>query len=414
MTQERHHTPEGMTPRAPESVEHAPAWLARAIQWAVARGATDIHLFPSQQEAMLWVRVDGELLEAARYPLPCHARMIARLKVLGRCTDYAGELVQEGRFSLDGDPEGGEARLSILPTLRGEKGVIRLLPGGGRLRGLEELGLDAPLLAALRGALDAPQGLLLAVGPSGCGKSTALYALLADLSARAGHPLSIVTIEDPVEQSLPLAAQISADPARGLGFAEGLRAILRQDPEVIMIGEIRDAATATTALQAALTGHRLLSSMHTLTAAEALVRLRQMGAPAYVIASALAGVLNLRLARLLCPECRRAEPLGAEALHEIPEAAGWPERMAPVAAGCPACLGSGHQGRRGIGDWTELTAETATALQGAEAAAAIARTLRTRVGARAAALGLLREGRISLGEWRRLAGLTLPAEGAGI
>src|SRR5262249_51548035 len=162
---------------------------------------------------------------------------------------------------------------------------------------LETLGYCAELIAQMRGAVDTPQGLVLVTGPSGSGKSTTLYALLADLAERAGHPLSIVTVEDPIEQSLPCAAQVAADPARGLTFAAGVRALLRQDPEVIMIGEIRDAETAAAALQAALTGHRVLSSMHTLSAAEALVRLRQMGTPPYLISSALSGILGTRLIR---------------------------------------------------------------------------------------------------------------------
>lgn len=386
----------------PQSVEHAAVWLAQAIQWAHERGATDVHLFPSSGEAMLWVRVDGELREVARYSPSIHQRMIARLKVMGRCSDYAGDLVQEGRFSLSGEAEAGEARLSVLPTLRGEKAVIRLMQGGGRLRGIDELGYSEELVAALRATLDRPQGLLLAVGPSGCGKSTALYALLADLAARAGHPLSIVTIEDPVEQSLPFAAQVGADPARGLGFAEGLRALLRQDPEVMMIGEIRDPQTASAALQAALTGHRLISSMHTLTAAEALVRLQQMSIPPYVISSALAGVLNLRLARLLCPHCKTVRPMTESELAAIPEAASWDRAEVAEAAGCEACLHSGHQGRTGLGEWLVPTAETATALQTHEASAAIAQTLNPVAPARPMALHLLHEQRISMAEWQRL------------
>ncbi len=278
-----------LTLSGPRDVEHAATWLAEAIDWAYRRGATDLHLFPSEHEAHLWVRLDGELREVCDYPNAVHKRMISRLKVLGRCTDYAGELIQEGRFTLNGDAASGEARLSIVPTLRGDKAVIRLLGGSRMVRELGELGFSAGLLEALRLTMDQPQGMLIAIGPSGCGKSTALYSLLRDLHERTGHPLSIVTVEDPIEQSMPFAAQLNVNPSRGLGFADGLKAILRQDPEVIMIGEIRDAETSTTALQAALTGHRLLSSMHTLNAAEALVRLRQMGSPTFVISSALAG-----------------------------------------------------------------------------------------------------------------------------
>jgi general secretion pathway protein E len=390
------------SPGRPESVEHAPVWLAQAIQWASAHEATDLHLFPSEGEAMLWARIDGELREVARYSLAVHARMVARLKVLGRCSDYDGELVQEGRFSLGGRPEGGEARLSIIPTLRGEKAVIRLLAGGARLRRLADLGFSPDLIATLRKVMDQPQGLLLATGPSGCGKSTAIYSLLHDLQERAGNPISIFTIEDPVEQSLAFAAQMNADPARGLGFVQGLRALLRQDPEVIMIGEIRDADTAATALQAALTGHRLLSSMHTLSAGEALVRLQQMGAPPFVISSALAGVLGVRLARLLCSECKKTVPLSEEELLQIPEAARWPEPAIAHAAGCDHCLASGHLGRTGLGEWVVPTPRTAAALAEHHPAAEVARTLETLVAARPQATELLCAQKISLAEWRKL------------
>ncbi|MBI1783915.1 Flp pilus assembly complex ATPase component TadA, partial [Candidatus Sumerlaeota bacterium] len=155
--------------KPPESPEHSPVWLAQAIEWAHARGATDVHLFPSEGEAALWIRVDGELVVAARYPLAVHSRMIARLKVMGRCSDYAGELIQEGRFSLNGHSAAGEARLSVLPTLRGEKAVIRLMAGSARFSKFDELGFSPELIAALRAAMDRPQGLILASGPSGYG-----------------------------------------------------------------------------------------------------------------------------------------------------------------------------------------------------------------------------------------------------
>jgi type II secretory ATPase GspE/PulE/Tfp pilus assembly ATPase PilB-like protein len=394
-------------PAPPRGVEEAAVWLARVIEWARERRATDLHLFPSEGEAMLWVRIDGELGEIARYPIAIHERMVARLKVLGRCTDYDGVPVQEGRFQLNGRADGGEARLSVLPTLRGEKAVIRLIGDAARRMKLDDLGYGNALLTALREALDRPQGLMLAIGPGGCGKSTALYALLRDLFERSGRPLSILTIEDPVEQSLPFAAQITADTARGLGFAEGLRALLRQDPEVVMIGEIRDAETATTALQAALTGHRLLSSMHTQTPAEALVRLQQMGAPAYVIGSAVAGVLNVRLLRLLCAECRRLRPPTAA------ERVAWPEldgkAVVGEAVGCDGCLQTGHLGRIGVGEWCVPSAATTEALRLSRATAEIAVTMRRVAAARPALLDPIAAGRIAPGEPRRLNGIAIEA-----
>ncbi len=388
----------------PESVEHAPVWLSQAIEWARSRRATDLHFFPAEKEAALWVRVDGELREAARYSPSMHQRMIARLKVMGRCADYAGELVQEGRFSLNGEAVHGEARFSIIPTLRGEKAVIRLLTGSEELRHLDRLGFSEPLIAALRSAMDRPQGLILAVGPSGCGKSTALYALLHDLHSRTGRPISMLTIEDPVERSLPFAAQITADASRGLGFAECLRATLRQDPEVILIGEIRDAQTAETALQAALTGHRLLSSMHTLTAAEAMIRLRQMGSAPYVIASALAGILNVRLVKLLCPDCKRKRDLTDAEKGLVPESKEWPNLTLFEPVGCDSCMGTGFRGRTAVGGWLIPTAETQNALVRNASAQEIAPTLQACVTQRDSALEFLSRGEIAIEEFQRAQG----------
>jgi MSHA biogenesis protein MshE len=330
--------------------------------------------------------------------------MMARLKVMGRCTDYAGELVQEGRFALNGSTAGGEARFSIMPTLRGEKAVVRLLDGGEELRRLDRLGFHQPLIEALRAAMDQPQGLLLAVGPSGCGKSTTLYALLHDLHIRSGRPVSILTIEDPIERSLPFAAQITADHAHGLGFGRCLRAVLRQDPEVIMIGEIRDMETAEAALQAALTGHRLLSSMHTTTAAEALVRLQQMGAAPYVVASALAGVLNVRLVKLLCPHCKRPRALTPNDWTQIPEYEKWTDRQIAEPAGCDQCLRSGHSGRSAVAEWLAPTQETMDALQQHASVSQLAPTLARVVPAKDVAIDLMCRQLISPAEFHRLVG----------
>ncbi len=257
------------------------------------------------------------------------------------------------------------------------------------------------------GALEQRGCVIWFTGLSGCGKSTALYALLRDLLERQSHPLSVVTIEDPIEQYLPDAAQVGVEPDRGLGFAEALRAILRHDVEVIMVGEIRDARTAETALQAALTGHRMLSSMHTLTAAEALVRLRQMGAPAYVVASALQGVLNVRLVRLLCEECRKVVEMNEEQKQLLPESKKWDAQKLAEPGGCPACLKTGYRGRTGIAEWMLSTEETAKALRDDRTAQALEETLEIVYPARRSALEMLRDHRISLAEWQSQAGFYL-------
>lgn len=387
----------------PQDPAAAPAWLEKTLHLAMARHVTDLHFFPDETEARLWLRIDGELSEVARYSSQVHKRLLARLKVLARCADYDGPPVQEGRIVLN-PSSGDQARLSIIPTLHGLKAAIRLLPGRPEMRRLEQLGFASPLIQALRQTLAQPQGLILAIGPSGSGKSTSLYALLQSLAEQSTRPRSILTIEDPVEQSLPFAAQVSADPQRGLGFAEGLRALLRQDPEVIMIGEIRDDQTAAIALQAALTGHQLLSSMHTLTPADALVRLAQMGVPPYVIASAITGILNVRLVRLLCPECSRLRPLRPDERRQFPELVDTDTEIQD-AEGCEACLGSGHRGRTGLGEWVEPTLRTPAMLSPPQPALEIARTLRITVGARQAFVEGLAQGRLSPSEQTRLTGL---------
>lgn len=389
--------------------EAAPQFLADLLAWAFSLGATDIHLHPAE-EGLCWLRIDGALREVTRYNQAIHARLIARLKVLGRCTAYDGELVQEGRFTLAGSGGGaacdsdGEIRLSIIPTRCGEKAVLRLTGGRAPLRDLNALGYRPELLQHLRAALDRPQGMLLVVGPSGSGKTTTLYALLHDLLQRAGGLLSVVTVEDPVEQPLAQAAQIEVDAARGLTFPAALRALLRQDPEVIMIGEIRDVETAATALQAALTGHRLLSSMHTLDAAEALIRLRLMGLPPYVIASGLSGILTTRLARLLCPDCARTRPANSAELAELFPAGPPPTRVQLAEPhGCEACFNSGWSGRRALGEWRVAAPGLAAALAGNLPAGDLSPHLPALAAAAPQALQLLRVGLIPLAEWRRLA-----------
>ncbi|MBN1516459.1 Flp pilus assembly complex ATPase component TadA [Candidatus Sumerlaeota bacterium] len=390
----------------PESLDHAPVWLGEMIEWAHALGATDVHLFPSTDGGRLWVRLNGDLQEICSYSVDLHTRMVSRLKVLGRCTDYTGAPIQEGRFGLNGVSRGGEARLSIIPTLQGEKAVIRLLAGENRKLELDQLGFGEELRSALRSAMDLPQGLLLAVAPSGCGKSTALYALLADLHARQSRPVSIVTLEDPVEQSLPFAAQVNIEAERGLTFGAGLRAILRQDPEVILIGEIRDAETSRAALEAALTGHRILSSMHTLNAAEALARLMQMGSPPYIIASALAGILNVRLLRLCCEHCKTArtpEPLEAERMRRM--LGQTPEKIAAT-KGCERCLDSGVGGRTGVGEWLTPTAAMPQALGEGRPTPEIQKTLRIVASAQQEIMRLLTDLQIAPMELAQLTGMS--------
>lgn len=346
---------------APRNADHVTVWLSEALATARKAGATDLHFFPAPEHASLWLRIDSVLHEAARYSPAIHDRIVARLKVLARCPDYVREAMTEGRFSIAAQNGTGraEARLSVIPSLTGEKAVLRLLSEGASVPGLGELGFSAKLEAALVEAGSRPQGLLLVVGPAGSGKSTTLAALLSRLSAEAGRPMAFLTLEDPPEIPLPFATQMAVDASRGVTFASGLRALLRQDPEVIMVGEIRDAETAQVAANAALTGHRLFSTLHTLNTAEALVRLTDMGVAPYLLASALGGVLSQRLVRRACSGCWRDEDSDP--------------------AGCDECHGIGYRGRFAIGEWTTIGPEATELLMQRRPASELQRAVLRRV-----------------------------------
>jgi len=396
----------------PKSLDHVAVWLSETIHGAAALGATDLHLFPatSAGEARLWLRIDGVLHQACVYTKAMHERAVSRLKVLARCPDYVREAVIEGRFTLATGANGtrAEARLSIIPSLTGEKAVIRLLGGPSKLPALAELGFSPALCDALSSAGARPQGLLLAVGPAGSGKSTTLAALLSHLFSVSPSPLAVLTLEDPPEIPMPFATQVAVDPERNLTFASGLRALLRQDPEIILVGEIRDPETAQVALNAALTGHRLLSSLHTLTAGEALARLLDMGAAPFMLASALGGILSQRLVRRVCPKCAApvdSAPRPLDAL--IPE---WHDAGAHAAVGCEACGGIGYAGRLAVGEWSVLGPESSAALATRHDARAIQQSLRVIAPATAEALALLERGHTTPDEIERLF-LTMPPGG---
>jgi general secretion pathway protein E len=347
----------------PRSPDHATVWLSEALALAARLRATDVHFFPAADGARLWFRVDGSLVEVTGYPMTIHERLIARLKVLAKTPDYVREAVSEGRLSIGSHTDRLDARLSVIPAMTGEKAVVRLLHSGGSLPDLARLGFSDRLQAHLRGGAARAQGLLLVCGPAGSGKSTTLAALLADLAGSATGPTAILTLEDPPEIPMPFATQVAVQPHRELGFAQGLRALLRQDPEVILVGEIRDPETAQTALGAALTGHRLFSSLHTLNAGEALVRLQEMGAAPYLLASAVGGILSQRLVRCPCAACAVATPL-AELIGEGDPMAGVipSNGSARVARGCDECHGLGYRGRTALGQWSQVAQRAADAL----------------------------------------------------
>lgn len=335
-------------------------YVQRMLEGAVALGASDIHFEPYEGFYRVRYRVDGVLSEVDQPQLALRERLAARLKVMAGLDISEKRLPQDGRFSLQllrGAVQ--NVRMSTLPTLFGEKIVLRLLAPTLALP-LVELGLEPGQLALLQQAIAWPHGLLLVTGPTGSGKSATLYACLAALNQQG---VNICTVEDPVEIALSGVNQVAVNEKIGLGFALTLRALLRQDPDVMMVGEMRDALTADIAVKAAQTGHRVWSSLHTNSAQAALARLLNMEVAWFNLASALSLIVSQRLARRLCDACKQPGPLSLTLLKGL----GWqgalpPEAHCCVPTGCPACHGSGYRGRLGIFELLPLSEEALSGL----------------------------------------------------
>jgi type IV pilus assembly protein PilB len=319
---------------------------------AAASNASDVHIDPEEETLRVRFRIDGVLREVPAPPRGLLPAVVSRIKILAHMDIAETRRPQDGHFKLAAERERLDIRVSTLPSTGGEAVVLRLLRSGGQLLSLEELGIDTAAQQTFDRLIRLPHGMLLVTGPTGSGKTTTLYSALTRID-RVRQ--SIVTLEDPVEIRLPRIRQVSVNPKAGVTFHGGLRAILRQDPDVVMVGEIRDAETAETALQAALTGHLLLSTLHTNSAAAVPARLLDMGMPDFLVSSALVGVLAQRLCRRLCGHCtRRAEDPGtilellpkntADALSASGER-GAPDAVLMEAVGCKRC---GDDMRRAI------------------------------------------------------------------
>jgi type II secretory ATPase GspE/PulE/Tfp pilus assembly ATPase PilB-like protein len=334
----------------------APRLVDRLLAEAVRLAASDVHLEPLQEDIAVRFRIDGMLHEAARLPLTLHERLIGRLKVLSRLMSYEHDLPQEGRIDPASTELGKAMRVSTFPTVYGEKAVVRVLGANPALFHLEALGFSPDVQASLAQRLDRLQGTLLLTGPSSSGKTTTIYALLRHLldgGAPGRAAPHVVTLEDPVEYRLGDAAQTEIRPHVGFTYEKALRSLLRQDPEVIMLGEIRDAETAGHAVQAGLTGHFVISTIHSGTAAGVFTRLLDMGIEPFLAASSVSGVLAQRLVRRVCPECAveyAPEPplLAAFALEP-------PVEGLRRGRGCEACNGLGYAGRFAMGEFLSVT-----------------------------------------------------------
>ncbi len=311
---------------------------------AVGEGASDIHLEPGEDELRVRFRIDGVLKESAHVPKRMIGAVISRLKIMSELDIAEKRVPQDGRISVSVEDRRVDLRVTTLPTQRGEGATIRILDESNAQRTLDDLGMDGSARARFEDSFRQAYGAVLVTGPTGSGKSTTLYAALGELNA---VEKKIITIEDPVEYRIEGVNQMNVNRKAGLDFATGLRSILRADPDIVMVGEIRDAETARIAIEAALTGHMMLTTLHTNDAPGAIARLGEMGIETFLTASAVDCVVAQRLARKLCPHCKRRTIIPVSALHEASIKVGTEvEAYEPV--GCGRCNNSGYRGRVGV------------------------------------------------------------------
>ncbi|HNQ21544.1 MAG TPA: GspE/PulE family protein [Phycisphaerae bacterium] len=302
------------------------------LRRGLAAGATDLHFEPTDTGLLVRVRVDGQLLDFETVPAELAPNLVARLKVLGALLTYRMDIPQEGsvRFAAGPGAEAVDLRIAAFPTIRGERVVVRVFGREQDLKGLEALGLTAAQVRMLRQAVAQPAGLIVVTGPAGAGKTTTLYALIREL--RDHHPgRCVITLEDPVEQRLDGVTQIQVNPYGELSYGRCLRSLLRQDPQVLLLGEVRDGETAALAVEAALTGHLILTTLHSGGPAETIVRWLEMGVAPYQLVSTLTLVCAQRLVRRLCSECRGRKQ-----------------------SSCGRCLGTGYHGRVAVAQVVRL------------------------------------------------------------
>jgi type IV pilus assembly protein PilB len=314
------------------------------ISNAIREGASDIHIEPKEKFAKIRYRIDGILFEVMQAPLKMHPAIVSRIKIMANLDISERRLPQDGKVSAIVGGRAIDLRISTLPTNRGEKTVLRILDSQSILHGLEHLGMEPKVCEAFAQQIDQPHGILLVTGPTGSGKSTTLYSALCKMD---GEKLNVSTVEDPVEYELGFCNQVQANEKIGLTFAAALRSLLRQDPDVIMIGEIRDNETARIAVQAALTGHLVLSTLHTNDAASSVTRLVNIGIEPYLIAASLNSIVAQRLVRKICTRCKQPYAVSGRVAKYIQKAGIKPEELFH-GAGCDYCRGSGFVGRVGI------------------------------------------------------------------
>ncbi len=332
------------------------------IQDAIDAGSSDIHLEPWDTSLAVRVRLNGVLQELLHLPLELSEKLSGRLKVMANLISYESDRPQEGHAQMDTTSGGVELRMSFFPVvrgslqgsvLRGEKIVIRIFDPNKRSFNLDDLGLEADTLASLKQLLSKPSGMILLTGPTGSGKTTAIYAALTHLAEKHGSTISISTVEDPVEYNLPMISQAQIHHAKEFTYPVALRSLMRQDPQVIMVGEIRDAETANIAVQAGLTGHLVISTIHSSSTAGVFARMINMRIEPFLLASSVIGVLGLRLIRTNCASCAmpyQPEPGYMKLIH--------PDRVEDASlrqgGGCEHCVMTGFGGRISVTEMLEV------------------------------------------------------------
>jgi type IV pilus assembly protein PilB len=314
------------------------------ISNAVREGASDIHIEPKEKQTKIRYRIDGVLFEAMQAPQKMHPAVVSRIKIMANLDISERRVPQDGKISVIVGGRAIDLRISVLPTNHGEKTVVRILDSKSITRGLQHVGMEPDVCAVFKEQVVLPHGILLVTGPTGSGKSTTLYSALSEMD---GQRLNISTVEDPIEYELDTCNQVQVNEKTGLTFAAALRSLLRQDPDIIMVGEIRDNETARIAVQAALTGHLVLSTLHTNDAATSVTRLVNIGIEPYLIAASLNAAAAQRLVRRICTKCKEPYKVPDHMRKYIEKAGGKPSAIVH-GAGCDACRGSGYVGRAGI------------------------------------------------------------------
>ncbi|MBI2441888.1 MAG: type II/IV secretion system protein [Lentisphaerae bacterium] len=359
--------------------EHAPITqlINLILLEAIKANASDIHVEPFQERLRVRFRIDGMLYEQTSPPKHLESALVSRLKVMARMDIAEKRLPQDGVARVRVGEREIDIRVSTVPVAEGERVVLRLLNRNTTVLPLAALGLAPAMLTALERVLQEPNGIMIVSGPTGSGKTTTLYAALQQLNKSRAN---ILTIEDPIEYQIPDIGQMQVKPKIGLTFASGLRHILRQDPDTILVGEIRDLETAAIAVRASLTGHLVFTTLHTNDAPSAVIRMIDMGVEPYLLASCLRAVLAQRLLRKLCEKCRKPTTLAASELAALPEAyRRKPPQSIYAPQGCPACL-EGYKGRTGLFELMVVTPELADAICAAQPNLPTLRTLSVRGG----------------------------------